>query len=250
MTTKYEEKGLRFLLTYGCSKKCPFCYQLNRTDDRRVLPLDTFKNILEERAIDKYDYVTLFGGEVMEIPNFTEYVKIARAAFPGRINMTTNGDAPVEKYMEVVEAGVDHINFSVNTPFNLDYAMKIARVKCGKRLNIFLPTDYDKKVMDKIIKPWIEQARTLFRCQVSLMYDYRNDVVNYEMVAAKIDEIIAHLNKRAPVRIHTGPNYLIYKYDMYFEFWVDVNYRKNQELIVDPQGKQVRGFDYMLEEEQ
>jgi hypothetical protein len=248
--TKYDEKGMRFLLTFGCSKKCPFCYQLELTDDRRVLPLVDFERILAEKGKDNYDYITLFGGEVMEIPDFADYVRAARKNFVGRINITTNGDADLGDYINVVDAGVDHINFSVNGRLDIQMIYKTAwlAARVSTRFNIFLPAEFDEERMKNVIIPWMGVARQQ-GMQVSLMYDYDTKIEDYDATVEKITGIVENIDPGQIEMIHKGANYLIFRRGLHFDFWVDINYRKNQETIVTPTGKVTRGFQYMLENE-
>ena len=110
-----DPKGLRVIPTFRCKKGCKFCYQ--RTTEGNILNLDTLKTILDDLKLAKFRpmYVTMQGGEVMEVPNIEDYVDAVDKVFPeARKTVTTNGMHGIERYRALNRVGVHSFSFSLH----------------------------------------------------------------------------------------------------------------------------------------
>ena len=249
------EKGLRIIPTFGCSAKCTFCYQAHLRDDKSTLSVEDMMKVLKGIDLKEYDYITFMGGEVTEIPDFEKHIAAVRNVFTGRINVTSNGQAPVEVYNTLSRAGANHFNFSVINPHLEEKIVEILadNQDLTVRVNVFLPDideDYpsikDIKQLGKV-RDCIDMARRN-KIQINVLYDYRTEITDYDETVAKIERVAqGYVDIFLETKVK-DVNFLIMRMldsDSGFEVWFDINYCKSQELVVGPDGKQTRGFGYM-----
>jgi len=122
-------KGLRVIPTFRCKKGCSFCYQ--RTTEGNILGLGTLKEILSDLSLAKFRpmYVTLQGGEVMEVPGIEDYIDAVDHVFPeARKTITTNGMADLERYQALKRVGVHTFAFSLHSAKDHNITNKIAEL--------------------------------------------------------------------------------------------------------------------------
>jgi radical SAM protein with 4Fe4S-binding SPASM domain len=104
----------------SCNFKCKFCYHSNnRMKKQGIMNWDTYKKIISD--IKKFDAplktLRLYAfGEPMLNPRFADMVKYAKdASVSEKIDTTTNGSILNPKLnLEIINAGIDRINISVN----------------------------------------------------------------------------------------------------------------------------------------
>jgi len=113
--------GLRIVLTYQCNYRCKFCYQKKKTG--AIMPLAEFQqHMIEISGEYTPTYITLMGGEIFTIPNFSNYIKVLRQIWPAvSISVTTNGSGSVEFYKNLFNVGVNNITFSLSTLDEVEY---------------------------------------------------------------------------------------------------------------------------------
>jgi organic radical activating enzyme len=243
------EMGLRIIPTFRCSMRCKFCYQAHLRESGPVLPVSRMAEILDEIDLSKYDYATFMGGEVTEIPDFVDYVKAVKERFDGRINLTTNGTASLKTYLELAHAGVDHITFSSIAP-DLADKLEVLKGRTSLRINVFMParpipdltTEYVAD-MGKVLEMYC--IAKVHGAQLNILYDYRTPIFGYE---STVDQIVEELQDYVDPNLRAArvdANFAILRGSDGFEAWVDVNYKKGQELVVTPEGELAKGFEYM-----
>lgn len=241
------EKGIRIIPTFRCSANCKFCYQSRLRDSDILLPVDKMESILLESHCQSYDYITFMGGEVTEIPSFDRYVGVVKKIFSGRINLTTNGLASTGTYVDLAIAGVNHFNFS--TVYKLKEKIHWLRHSASMRLNVFLPdiedgvlTEYDRNCLETIQKGY--QIVGDSDLQMNILYDYRVPIEDYDSTVRKMEGLAKKYIDENLVIKHVGVNFIIMEAHGR-ETWFDINYKKQQELVIAPDGQIDRGFHYM-----
>jgi molybdenum cofactor biosynthesis enzyme MoaA len=109
-------------LTYGCNLRCPYCKTIAR--DAAALAQAPQKKVtytparvaalldgLSDMAIA---HLHLTGGEASLVPGVVEMVAAAKARGIRHVSMTSNGTAPTERYVALVEAGLDELRLSLD----------------------------------------------------------------------------------------------------------------------------------------
>lgn len=108
--------------TYGCNLACPYCKTIvrNRAEladrpQRGVsLDLDRFRQLLDSHGDTPIAHLHFTGGEASLSPYLPRMVALARARGVRRLSMTTNGTAPLERYVASIDAGLDELRISVD----------------------------------------------------------------------------------------------------------------------------------------
>jgi MoaA/NifB/PqqE/SkfB family radical SAM enzyme len=114
---------ISLLLTYQCNLHCRMCGQWGERGSLKSLPSAITKRYLElpliERLIEEvktfHPTITLFGGEPLLHPDWSEVVKLVKGAGL-RCNMISNGILLKKRAEEAVQAGLDEIIFSLDGP--------------------------------------------------------------------------------------------------------------------------------------
>ncbi len=117
---------ISFFLTFLCNLRCEMCGQWGEKGVYKEYGKEQLKQRLDKETIhrildDAKSYsptITLFGGEPMMYPGWTEIVK-ASVERGLRCNMVTNGVYLTKYAEELVEMGMDEIIFSLDGPREL-----------------------------------------------------------------------------------------------------------------------------------
>jgi len=107
--------SIRILTTHACQERCVFCHN-EGADDYLHTPIDINETVdFCKKARDEFGLTVahLTGGEPTLHPQVVELVgALKKADF--NVQMTTNGDLNPDLLDEILEAGVDSINFSLH----------------------------------------------------------------------------------------------------------------------------------------
>jgi len=112
---------LRISLTERCNLRCQYCMPeegVKLTPEERLLTADEIKRIFNIFVADGVNRIRLTGGEPLLRKDLTDIVKTANDLRPNglrEIAMTTNGITLGRKVPELVEAGLDSVNVSLDT---------------------------------------------------------------------------------------------------------------------------------------
>ncbi len=107
------------ILTDRCNFKCPYCRGM-RPDCRGTMPFNTASAVLQQWLDQGLEHIRFSGGEPTLYPWLDDLVKMAEPC--KRIAISTNGSASLERYLELMELGVDDFSISFDT---------CCSVKCG-----------------------------------------------------------------------------------------------------------------------
>lgn len=99
------------LITSRCNFHCPYCRGLSSATD---LPFGEAMHILGEWAGEGLRNVRFSGGEPMLYGGLEELVAFCRRAGMRRIALSTNGSFPLERYLRLVEVGVNDFSISLD----------------------------------------------------------------------------------------------------------------------------------------
>lgn len=106
--------SLRVVLGYRCNYRCSFCYQ-RRRDGAFLEPPSLFR-VIDSQSNLAPRFVTVMGGEATLSNTLGEVVAGLRQRFPtAELSLTTNGSASLDAYLDLVEAGLQNLTFSVPT---------------------------------------------------------------------------------------------------------------------------------------
>lgn len=115
------------ILTDRCNFKCPYCRGLE-SSLAGTLSLEAAKEIVSIWASEGLKAIRFSGGEPMVYPNLLELVQFTRELGVDRIAISTNGSAPLQRYRELIDAGVNDISISLDACC-ASYGDKMAGVK-------------------------------------------------------------------------------------------------------------------------
>lgn len=101
------------ILTDRCNFNCPYCRGL-RTEFQGDIPYSRAWYVLNEWASQGLKNVRFSGGEPMLYPDLKMLVEDARELGIERRALSTNGSFPLERYMELVDAGVNDFSISLD----------------------------------------------------------------------------------------------------------------------------------------
>lgn len=110
-------------VTHGCNLACAYCKTVardgaaRRTDPRRrrVFDVPSFERLIDSHAGTPIRHVHFTGGEASLVRSLPEMVRRARARGVERVSLTTNGTLPPERYLALVDAGLDEIRISLDS---------------------------------------------------------------------------------------------------------------------------------------
>lgn len=123
VVTEFPRKNLLIEVTNICNNKCIFCTNRKMTRAKGYIDYDLAIRILKEC----YDLGTrevgfYATGEPLLYPKLKELISYAKMLGYDYVYLTTNGLlATKPKIMELLEAGLDSIKFSINAINRLDY---------------------------------------------------------------------------------------------------------------------------------
>ncbi len=116
MIDKYNREidYARISLTSCCNLRCKYCSQHN--EERENISLSFYKNLIDALDKMKIKKIRFTGGEPMLNPNIAKLVAYAKSKKNIKhIGITTNGVLINEYLEELVENGLNKINFSLDT---------------------------------------------------------------------------------------------------------------------------------------
>jgi len=112
----FEQATLRIEITNACNHRCIFCPNSFHGRKRKNMDPILVERIIVEAAELKIKRVALFmNGEPFLVPDLAKYVKLCKIQGIEYVFITTNaGVATEDRMIEVLEAGLDSIKFSIN----------------------------------------------------------------------------------------------------------------------------------------
>jgi hypothetical protein len=101
------------ILTDRCNFKCPYCRGV-RPDCAGVMPYDKALFVLEQWAEQGLKNIRFSGGEPLLYQHLPKLVTAAKMLGVERIAVSTNGSLPLEKYLTLIECGVNDFSISLD----------------------------------------------------------------------------------------------------------------------------------------
>jgi molybdenum cofactor biosynthesis enzyme MoaA len=101
------------ILTERCNFKCPYCRGL-REDCLGDMPLSKAMDVLTTWAMDGLRNVRFSGGEPLVYEKLPLLVRAAKMLGVQRIAVSTNGSFPLERYLALIEDGVNDFSISLD----------------------------------------------------------------------------------------------------------------------------------------
>ena len=101
------------ILTDACNFRCPYCRGLPE-DVRGTMPLERAKSVVSQWALHNLRNIRFSGGEPAYYRGIVELVNHAKSCGIERIALSTNGSAPLSKYHELIQAGVNDLSISLD----------------------------------------------------------------------------------------------------------------------------------------
>jgi sulfatase maturation enzyme AslB (radical SAM superfamily) len=98
------------ILTGRCNFKCPYCRGVGGFD----IPGGQAKRIVDMWADNGLQAIRFSGGEPTLYGGLNELVEMARMRKVGRIALSTNGSANADKYMSLIDSGVNDFSTSLD----------------------------------------------------------------------------------------------------------------------------------------
>lgn len=121
--------SVRVKLHVPCQWSCYFCHMEGNHESDSIRELSALLAALRPfRDRLGFNEVHLTGGEPSIHPQVKQYIRGMREE-GFAVKMTTNGQLPVERYLELAEAGLSEVNLSIHTlsPVELAQLMSPAR---------------------------------------------------------------------------------------------------------------------------
>lgn len=123
--------GLRIILTNKCSRSCSFCYQSNFTD---TISNESLIHNLNKLKYNKYEYITVMGGEIFELDNVMWYINKIKQFFPRtKKSIITRGD--LEFYDNIMRAKRKGFKITTSNVIR-DFSDRVNIYYDGKNLNV------------------------------------------------------------------------------------------------------------------
>jgi molybdenum cofactor biosynthesis enzyme MoaA len=101
------------ILTDRCNFACPYCRGL-REDCQGTMPIGRATRILDCWLADDLRNIRFSGGEPMLYPELEHLVLRARRGGCERVAISTNGSFPLERYLNLIECGVNDFSISLD----------------------------------------------------------------------------------------------------------------------------------------
>ena len=102
------------LLTNACNFRCPYCQGVQE-NLRGTIPLKSAQQMLSYLVDEGLKNVRFSGDEPLLYPNLGELVTYCKSHSVERIAISTNGSALLEKYLELIEFGVNDFSISLDS---------------------------------------------------------------------------------------------------------------------------------------
>ena len=112
-------KRCEVILTDACNFKCPYCRGI-REDFAGTMPIEDAMMLVDYWAWDNLESIRFTGGEPTIYPHIVQLVKHAKARGIKNIALSTNGSAPMKKYNELIDAGVNDMSISLDACCSAD----------------------------------------------------------------------------------------------------------------------------------
>lgn len=105
----------RIVLTKKCNMSCTFCHQEGCSFNEEDIDYNLLIEVIKKLYEIGYRKIKLMGGEPMLYPQIKDAVcEIKRIGSDIDLSMISNGSAASEKYIELLENGLDRLNISVH----------------------------------------------------------------------------------------------------------------------------------------
>jgi MoaA/NifB/PqqE/SkfB family radical SAM enzyme len=127
----HESRMMRgeVLLTDDCNFNCPYCRGI-RSDCAGSMAIDKAKAVIDFWAEDRLKNIRFSGGEPTMYPGIHIVIRHARRRGVERIALSTNGTAPTDLYMQLIDDGVNDFSVSLDACCAGD-AQKMAGTKAA-----------------------------------------------------------------------------------------------------------------------
>lgn len=121
----FPRKNMLLEISNYCNHRCVFCANKKMTRKRGFMSLEFADRILREAYALGVREIGLYAtGEPLTNPKVSEYVRIAKSIGYSYIYLTTNGALlDEEKFITLIQAGLDSIKFSINAGTSKTYEM-------------------------------------------------------------------------------------------------------------------------------
>ncbi len=116
VNTKSQLWRCELLLTTKCNFNCPYCRHNNKGD----LKYEEAKKIIDLWSIEGLRNIRFSGGEPMLWSGLKRIVEYAKSKKIKRVGISTNGSSELDKYIELIYAGVDDFSISLDACCNGD----------------------------------------------------------------------------------------------------------------------------------
>lgn len=101
------------ILTDRCNFNCPYCRDM-REDCQGTMPLGRALRILDYWLAEDLRNLRFSGGEPMLYPELEFLVETASKGGCERVAISTNGSFPLERYLKLMDAGVNDFSISLD----------------------------------------------------------------------------------------------------------------------------------------
>lgn len=200
---------VRILLTKKCNLSCAFCHQegcaFSSTDIDFNLLIDTVQKLYDIG----YRKIKLMGGEPMLYSRIFDAIKAIRKIGDDiDLSMISNGSAPLEKYLDLFECGLDRLNVSVhgwdkdyfclNTGNSAHQCMKIkdnitelSRLKKINKLNYVLQKGKNEEDFFQLIED-VKDLNIVVDVLNLLTFPGQDDVEKLKYKFSEIEQMISN----------------------------------------------------------
>lgn len=108
-------KNLRVKLHTPCQWSCNFCHMEGNHSSTAIKSVSELENVLIFfRDTLLFTEVHFTGGEPTIHPQIIEFISMSKK-LGLTVKMTTNGQVPTEKYLQMIDNGLDELNMSIHT---------------------------------------------------------------------------------------------------------------------------------------
>ena len=213
-----------FNITYGCNNNCVFCYSHNTRHDSKIyneLTLDSFKEYLNQNAVNSEDRVILNGGEPLMYSKLKDILAILKKIGCETVTFT-NG-----RLLNSIDLYTLNDKFRFVVPIHGDEELhdKITKVKGSYKETLLAMKTFDnsdikcKLDLKIILNQWMIESKEIFdKVLNSLGNIYFNDSVHITKMA---DTIISEKNNCISMNDN---NTVSYYTNLLFNYFARKNY--------------------------
>ncbi len=109
-------------LTYRCNLDCPYCKTIARSEaelvarpqKRLTWDLERFERYLDEHEGTPIRHLHFTGGEATLLRTLPQMIRSAKARGVEQVSVTTNGTLSPQRYLELIDAGLDEVRVSID----------------------------------------------------------------------------------------------------------------------------------------